>query len=336
VFAESTGEDGVEIDEYITWINSDGTGKKQINYFFDPQTWTGFAFYVDNPSISPDGRYLAALVHSGFLVLNLQTAESSDVILGGIAWQPASWEPDGRRVVISYGYQLAIWDTDTRQAQRVGTSYVDLMPAWSPTDEYIAFTRYDKNAFDTSYNSVGQLCIMRPDGSGLRVLSNQTFFQGITPLDNLQSLSNVLSWSPDGQWIVFLSGDPPDIAIVNVQTGETRLLASDPATDANPSWSPDGSRIAFASNRSTRNQIFSIRPDGSDLTLLTADLLDGNAYAPVWSPSGAHIAFLTWDQILLPNGLYVMNADGSSKIRIEALTGFYQRPAWSPIPAPSP
>jgi Tol biopolymer transport system component len=339
VFAESTGEYASEVDEYITWINSDGTGKKQINYFFDLKTFHDFAFFVYNPSISPDGRYLAATVNGVFLALDLQTNEQTIVAEGGFGhgftWQPASWTLDSNRLVVSYGEQLFFWDSVTRQARHFETLFEDVMPSWAPNGEYVAFTRYKRDTFEMHANNIGQLYIMKPDGSDLRVLSEQAFFQGITTLDNVQSLSNVLSWSPDGQWIVFLSGDPPDIAIVNIQTSETRLLAADPAKDVNPSWSPDGARIAFTSNRNGRDQIFSIKPDGSDLLLLTADLIDGNAYAPVWSPLGAHIAFLTWDQKVLSNGLYVMNADGSSKVFIRgAIEGVRQRPAWSPIPAP--
>jgi Tol biopolymer transport system component len=329
-------DDGLEAP--ITWSNSDNTGKKTIN-LFPRGDFTGFTFYVYNPSISPDGRYLAAMVNGAFSVINLQTNESSYVdveSLGvGAGWHPGSWSPDSSKLVVSYFYQLLIWDATTRQTRRFEAPYIDLMPAWSPNGEIIAFTRYNDSTFDMSMNGLGQLCVMHLDGSDLRVLSEQAFFQGITTLDNVQSLSNILSWSPDGQWIVFLSGDPPDIAIVNVQTGETRLLAPDPTKDVNPSWSPDGTRIAFASNRNGRDQIFSIEPDGSDLLLLTADLIDGNAYAPVWSPLGAHIAFLTWDQKVLPNGLYVMNADGSGKVFIRGdVASVWQRPAWSPIPAP--
>jgi Tol biopolymer transport system component len=336
VFAEATGEPSSPIFEFITWVNSNGSGKKQVNYFFDLDTWHDFAFYVDNPTISPNGRYLAAGVTGLFLAVDFQTNDQIIIAKEGFGhgstWHPASWTPDSNRLVVSYGEQLFLWDAITHQARRFETPYEDLMPAWSPDGGSVAFTRYEKETFEMHENKLGQLCLMKPDGSELRVLSEQAFFQGITVADNLQSLSNVLSWSPDGQWIAFLSGDPPDIAIVNVQTGETRLLASDPAKDVNPSWSPDGGHIAFASNRNGRDQIFTIKPDGSDLLLLTTDLEEGHAYAPVWSPLGLYIAFLTWDQKVVPDGLWVMNADGSDKVLIqEKIT---QHPFWSPIPAP--
>src|SRR4029450_3651786 len=54
-------------------------------------------------------------------------------------------------------------------------------------------------------------------------------------------------------------------------------------------WSPDGSRLAFYSNRGGVQQIWSVRPDGSDLRQLT-DHRESGVLWPVWSPDGTRIA----------------------------------------------
>ena len=82
-----------------------------------------------------------------------------------------------------------------------------------------------------------------------------------------------LSWvapSPDGQWLAYYSiGNQMDILISRSDGSGERELTHDPANDRYPTWSPDGRQIALFSNRSGKNQIWSIRPDGSDLRQLT-------------------------------------------------------------------
>jgi Tol biopolymer transport system component len=61
-----------------------------------------------------------------------------------------------------------------------------------------------------------------------------------------------------------------------------------------PRWSPDASRIAFYSNRSGKYEIWSVKPDGSDLERLT-DLRDRPTRYPIWSPDGKKLLFSARD-----------------------------------------
>ena len=103
-----------------------------------------------------------------------------------------------------------------------------------------------------------------------------------------------LSWvapSPDGQWLAYYSiGNQMDILISRSDGTGERELTHDPANDRYPSWSPDGRHIALFSNRSGKNQIWSIRPDGSDLRQLTF-APDGVGSNPIWSPDGSRIVY---------------------------------------------
>ena len=47
--------------------------------------------------------------------------------------------------------------------------------------------------------------------------------------------------------------------------------------DQNPSWSPDGSRIVFDRTASGGTDVYTIQPDGSDLTLVARNAVD-----PAW------------------------------------------------------
>lgn len=56
--------------------------------------------------------------------------------------------------------------------------------------------------------------------------------------------------------------------------------AAHAGNDGYPSFSPDGAWIAFDSNRDDRNEIYVMRPDGSDPRRITTS--PGGNLAPVW------------------------------------------------------
>jgi WD40 repeat protein len=77
-------------------------------------------------------------------------------------------------------------------------------------------------------------------------------------------------------------------------------------------------RIVFASDRDTddgRFQIYSMNPDGSDVTRLTNNT--GSDRSPAWSPDGTKIAFLNRPSPQFDEyDLYLMGADGSNQTQI--------------------
>jgi Tol biopolymer transport system component len=74
-------------------------------------------------------------------------------------------------------------------------------------------------------------------------------------------------------------------------------------------WAPDSSRIAFDSDRSgTGVDVFTMKPDGSDLEQLTAVGFNGS---PSYSPDGTHIALESdLGQFPEAEGIYTMRPDG--------------------------
>lgn len=89
-------------------------------------------------------------------------------------------------------------------------------------------------------------------------------------------------------------------------------------------------RIGFASDRTGTLQIYSMRPDGSDVRQLTH--AEGNTLAPDWSPDGTRITFQIQRELTghFDSEVYVMNADGSGLRRLTSSRPFDGAPAFSP------
>jgi Tol biopolymer transport system component len=76
--------------------------------------------------------------------------------------------------------------------------------------------------------------------------------------------------SPDGLWVAFRrQAEQEDLCLVRADGSALRKLTDDVYRDRGPSWTPDGSRIIFYSDRSGRYEIWSVRPDGSELRQLS-------------------------------------------------------------------
>ena len=81
------------------------------------------------------------------------------------------------------------------------------------------------------------------------------------------------AWSPDGSTLCgwTIAGGSFDIATWDVTTGTARAVTTEASQEWGCSWKPDGTRIAFHSDRSGNWDIYSARPDGTDVQQLTDD-----------------------------------------------------------------
>jgi DNA-binding winged helix-turn-helix (wHTH) protein len=155
-----------------------------------------------------------------------------------------SFSPDGKQVVFSWNGErdgvenLFILTAGVGGARRLteGASPAT-NPAWSPDGSWIAFRR-----------GLGEIWVVRPDGSGERRLSET----------KAVPTAARLAWSPDSK--VLIVSDAPSshtfgLFALDVATGDRRRLTSPPSGlmgDANPAFSHDGRSIAFT--RSTAHQ----------------------------------------------------------------------------------
>ena len=87
-------------------------------------------------------------------------------------------------------------------------------------------------------------------------------------------------------------------------------------------WSPDKEKIAYSRN----GKIYTMMPDGSNITLIRSDSGSCQYFHLDWSPDGKKIAIGGYDVSLTSPEIYVMNADGTELFKLTP--GEY--PIWSP------
>ena len=145
-------------------------------------------------------------------------------------------------------------------------------------------------------------------------------------------------FSPDRRRIAFqrvLSDSEAAVFVVGINGHGLRQLTPYSMNAEYPRWSPNGRLLVFSSNPSfDQQQIWTVAPDGSDLTQLTHGDPGNPSFEPDWSPDGRQIVFAHF----LPHGFFtqlvVMNADGSDAHVIwqGADHSYDMRPDWGGRP----
>jgi TolB protein len=256
---------------YIHAWSPDGT--LLLTSWFDDERDT--EIYI----IRPDGGELQALTDN-------QVIDSA----------PA-WSPDGNQIAYLTGLPegtLMIMDADGENPRSLTTELNinrEVRPVWSPDSTQIAFV---VNGDFIGRDQTSEIYVVNADGTDLRQLTDT----GGVNLDP--------RWSPDGSQLVFWGyalGAFDDVNdMENLLTEVFRInadgsglvnLTQSIGLDYHPAWSPDGMWIAFASTRiwesdDFRPGLFIMRPDGTDVQMLTNELpfAEGgdSVSSPVWRP----------------------------------------------------
>lgn len=184
----------------------------------------------------------------------------------------AAWSPSGRQIAFE---AISAQADDERPVSEICTVRQDgsllrrlrsgAEPNWIPNGRRIVFIASVRPRHGLS----GRIATMRRDGSRIRVL-----------LGNTKGYRYGLDVSPDGRKLAFLEGrsgpgfQPSEIRIMTLGTGRTRTIPWSKTGWAQAvEWTPDGARLAFivralAVGRTPPSSVYTIRPDGSDLTHL--------------------------------------------------------------------
>jgi Tol biopolymer transport system component len=155
------------------------------------------------------------------------------------------WSPDHRWIafVRIEGQNADVWvmrgDGSEKRRLTRGPAW-DVNPVWSPQGDQIAWQR----AVYPNHTHV-KVMVMRPDGSGKRVLTGESA--------SASEYEWGVSWSPDGQRIAFTSyaategttNENLDIYVVNVAGGPLKQVTHTRDYELYPTWSPTSNTIAF-------------------------------------------------------------------------------------------
>lgn len=141
------------------------------------------------PAWSPDGRKIVFVRENMLYTVRAfngtQPRELNTWRLGSFG--SPDWSPDGSRIVFNHwGSGLYIVRSDGSRARRVDRSNMDARyPRWSPDGKRIAFIGQVGGGY--------AVMVIRPDGTGLRVLARPRSLNfSVNP-----------AWSPDGRHVLF-------------------------------------------------------------------------------------------------------------------------------------
>jgi TolB protein len=300
----------------------------------------GTAGDIGNPAWSHDGKQV---VYQSGVIATIPEARRPGTPVSGrdprfelvFASGFPAVSPDGRQLVVSERTRrgspddrtaLAVWNTDGTNPRRVFRADGSAMsPQWSFDGRWIAF---GAGNFFLARTRPAQIMIVKPDGSEARTLTTGPGNAGFP------------SWSPDATQIVYRFWSDTaagGLRILNVADGTVRTLTT--GYDNFPSWSPKGDRIVFSRFANDEFHIYSVAPDGSQLTQLTHAA--GDDSHPAWSADGEYILFSSsrfgfkdeavHSDIPQPYGeLFIMKADGSEQQALTDNRWEEGTPAWQP------
>ena len=258
-----------------------------------------------------------------------------EVFPDGMTFQGGpAWSPDGSHLLYADDGGFYLTDASGSGPQHVDTGCAascagDSQAAFSSDGRRLVFMREYTDASDMGLAAIAWLDL----ASGRVVELRSTSWEG----------SAAPGWSPDGTQIVFFrygekNGGGPvaprldAVWVVDADGQNLRQVSPTTLAGSYPDWSPDGTRILFESPDGETQDIYTMRPDGTDVRRLTTD---GVSTFATWTPDGRILFARAGGD---SPGWWTMDADGTnaaalvSDAVVGAATDFPRTvPIWQPI-----
>ncbi len=222
-------------EQMVTYL-SYGEGRKPRVYVYNLETgqqnivgdFSGMTFA---PRFSPDGRKLAMSLSQGgnsdIYVMDMGSRRPQKLTDSpGIDTAP-SYSPDGSQIAFESDrggtQQIYVMSSSGGNQHRI--SFGDgryASPVWSPRGDLIAFIKMLKGQF--------YLGVMRPDGTGERLITNAYHVEGPT-------------WAPNGRVLAYFKESPGSSGRSSRSytidlTGHNERPLKTPGDASDPAWSP--------------------------------------------------------------------------------------------------
>ena len=181
------------------------------------------------PRFSPDGQHVIMSLQEGsnanLFIMDLRSKATTRLTNTPAIDTAPSYAPDGSQICFESdrgGHpQIYVMPAAGGAAQRI--SFGDgsySTPVWSPRGDYIAFTKQSASTF-----AIG---VMKPDGSGERILTEGFHNEGPT-------------FAPNGRVIMYFSDNvgSPGPSLFTIDTaGRNQQRVPTPSFASDPAWSP--------------------------------------------------------------------------------------------------
>lgn len=224
-----------------------------------------------DPVATNDGRYIAytRITDAGgtaITIVDRVTGAKADLTNGQEVDEQPAFSPDGSRIAFvssrDINTNIYVMNRDGTNVRALTTEPLpgvldDRSPAWSADGRQISWS--------TNIGGFLTVWVMNADGSNKHRLTNST-----------DTFEDDAVWSPDGTRIAYfeVKNVTPRLIVINVDGSNRQVMPMPPnGYGRDAAWSPDGKLLAFIFNPDdhSRTQIYTIKPDGTDLKLRSHD-----------------------------------------------------------------
>ena len=264
---DPAGEKIAFVSDSTLWVASDNGAPAE------PVCGTGVfqSCDYDYPTISPDGRRLAAYDYAdnGLVVMNLDGTNRHEIGTGYWGERPA-WSPDGKTIAAPgpldgpWGTGMAIYSYDADAlSPQTPKATVELPATPEDADDWVDTPDYSPDGTQIAYYQSGErdggyqngIFVANADGTDPHAVVNRSDMSATNP-----------KWSPDGTQIVF-DNNGSGVYVANADGSDLRRLTT---SGDHPSWSPDGRTIMFENGG-----LWAMNADGSSLRPLSTGNVSG-------------------------------------------------------------